>query len=190
MSDIAQQDIAYQPTTKAYSLPPNQVVPSNPEPELEPKPKGKPNVFVLLILEILGLLVVFTVFLLVLNYFRIISLSNFTPNRLINLPQLTQSSTPSYDPQAGIWSIKGVFYQYNDEKIKVRTGFFKIMDFVYKTDSLFLKSSLPINNTQQSAFQAGTLFDLDQKENLGKNVSVDYKIENNINYVNTITLYK
>ena len=64
------------------------------------------------------------------------------------------------------------------------------MDFVYKTDSLFLKSSLPINNTQQSAFQAGTLFDLDQKENLGKNVSVDYKIENNINYVNTITLYK
>ena len=64
------------------------------------------------------------------------------------------------------------------------------MDFVYKTDSLFLKSDLPINNTQQSEFQVGTLFDLDQKENLGKKIKIDYKIENNISYIKSLTLYK
>lgn len=63
------------------------------------------------------------------------------------------------------------------------------MDFVYRASSLFLKSERPPGKTIQAGFQTGTLFDLDQKGNLGKTIEVEYKIENKINYIDRITLY-
>jgi hypothetical protein len=73
MPNIAQQDIAYQPAAKGYSFSTNPVKPS----KQERNPKEKINSFALLALEILGLIAVFIVFLLILNHFKIISLSNF-----------------------------------------------------------------------------------------------------------------
>jgi hypothetical protein len=86
MSDIAQQDIAYQPATKVYSFPTN---PSSPE--IEEKKKGN-NAVILLLLEILGLIAVFIVFLLILNFFNLISLSKIYPNQFGFLPHLNQTT--------------------------------------------------------------------------------------------------
>jgi hypothetical protein len=161
-----------------------------PKPEPEQKPPRKPinwNFLPILLGEIAGLILIFLVFLGVLNYFRIISLSNYISTKL---PQATQAVTPTYDSKLGLWTIKGTFYQYNNEKIKIKTGFLKTVDFVYKTDSMFLKSNLTVIDAKPSGIQAGTLFDLDQKENLGKTVKVEYKIENKINYISSIILYK
>jgi hypothetical protein len=186
MPDIAQQDIAYQPATKGYSFSTNSAVPS----QQETNPKKKNNIFVLLIIELLSLAAVFVVFLLVLNYFQIISIFSFIPKQNTINHQTTQSNGPTYDSKTGFWTIKGTFSQYNNEKIKVKTGLFSSADFVYRIDSLFLNSNLSVNNAQPPDFKGGTLFDLDQKENLGKTVKVEYKTENKVNYINTITLYK
>ena len=49
------------------------------------------------------------------------------------------------------------------------------MDFVYDSNSYSEISNLPV-----------TLYDLDQKQNLGKKVEVEYFIKNNINFVSRI----
>src|ERR1035437_7831513 len=87
MPDIAQQDITYQPAAKGYSFSTNPVKPSKPE----RNPKEKINSFALLTFEILGLIAVFVVFLLILNFFNIISLSNIYPNQFGFLPHLNQT---------------------------------------------------------------------------------------------------
>jgi hypothetical protein len=89
MPDATQQDMSYQPKTQAYAFSTNPVSPQAPE----QKPKGKTNPFVLLGLEIAGLVVVFIVFLLVLNFFNIISLSKIYPKQLGSLMHVSQ--TPS-----------------------------------------------------------------------------------------------
>jgi hypothetical protein len=89
MPGITQQDIAYQPTAKGYSFSTNPVKPSKPE----RNPKEKLNSFALLAFEILGLIMVFVVFLLILNFFNIISLSNIYPRELGFLPHLNQTIT-------------------------------------------------------------------------------------------------
>jgi len=189
MSDIAQQDIAYQPTTKAYSLPPNQVVPSNPEPELEPKPKGKPNVFVLLILEILGLLVVFAVFLLVLNYFRIISLPNFIPAQLEKLPQATQPPAPTYDSKLGLWTAKGTFYGYNNYTLKITINN-QVTNFQWANSTAALYGSEKNFSDQNYTPTPYTLYDLEQNQNLGKKVIIQYEIQNGKNVIDSLNLFK
>lgn len=30
---------------------------------------------------------------------------------------------PVFDPATGIWTVKGTFYQYNNEQIKIKIGF-------------------------------------------------------------------
>lgn len=196
MPDTAQQDIAYQPATKAYAFSANQAVPPpapQPKPEPEQKPPRKPiswNFLPILLGEIAGLILIFLIFLGVFNFFNVISLSTIYPKQLGFLPHLTQFFPPTYDAKNKVWTAEGTFYQYNNEKIKVKTGLFKTMNFVYTTSSLFLTPNAQTNDTQQLPFQTGTLFDLDQKQNLGKTVKIDYKVENAVNYIETITLYK
>jgi hypothetical protein len=127
------------------------------------------------------------VFLLILNYFQIISIFSFIPKQNTINHQTTQSNGPTYDSKTGFWTIKGTFSQYNNEKIKVGTGFLTNIDFVYRTGSFFLIPNNP-NNANPYPFQTGTLFDLDQKANLGKKVKVDYTTENKINYIYSIEI--
>lgn len=183
MSDIAQQDIAYQPATKAYAFSTNPSAPDNSK--LPRKPMSwKP--FFLFLGVIASLTLVFIIFLGVLNYFRIVSLSADYPKQLGALPQVT---APSYNPEAHSWTMIGTFSQYDNEKIKIKTGPFSAMDFVYRVDSLLMKSDLPVDKTQTSDLQAGTLFDLDQQTNLGKTVKIEYITESKVNYIYMITLY-
>jgi hypothetical protein len=87
MSDIAQQDIAYQPAAKNNSS------------SAAPTPPSIPQ-STLLALGITGLVVVFVVFLLILNYFKIISLPNLLSKTTTTAPVNTnvvnnnQNSTP------------------------------------------------------------------------------------------------
>jgi hypothetical protein len=87
MPDIAQQDIAYQPAVRDNSF------------SAAPTPPRIPQ-STLLALGVTGLVVVFVVFLLILNYFKIISLSNFSPKTTttmpvnINVANNNQNSTP------------------------------------------------------------------------------------------------
>jgi hypothetical protein len=114
MPDLAQQDMSYQPTTKAYSFSTSPVPPANSGSEQEPK--GKTNPFLLLAFEILGLIFVFVVFLLILNYFKVISLSTFLPKSVITsktthpIPPNNADATPPsnasnahYDPPQSAW---------------------------------------------------------------------------------------
>jgi hypothetical protein len=67
---MAQEDINYQPKTEEYAF-------SNDSPEK--KKSRQRTIVVSLMAEIIGLLVIFIVFLFILNYFKIISLSSFVP---------------------------------------------------------------------------------------------------------------
>jgi hypothetical protein len=90
MPDNSQSELSYQPATKAHAFAtsplPKPVDPTSGQ-------KKKPNVFLLLALETAGLITVFIVLLLILNYFNIISISSIYPNQLGFLPHQNSNLT-------------------------------------------------------------------------------------------------
>lgn len=189
MPDNTIENTTSQPPVEAYAPLISPVLPTmTPQPQQKPK---KPNVFILLTLEVLGLLAVFIIFLLALNYFKVISLSGFIPNQPTNISQTTQTPAPAFDPKTNLWTAKGTLYQYNDEKLKVKIGSSKIIDLVYNTNSLgyLYKSQADIDNPSGVPPMLYTLFDIDQKTNLGTHIQVEYKIENGVNTITRIILY-
>jgi hypothetical protein len=199
MPDIAQQDMSYQPATKAYSLSANKAVPPSapqPKPEHEQKPKmpRKPinwKSFLLLLGVIASLTLIFLIFLEVLNYFRIISLSGFIPNQLINLPQISQPPALTYDSKLGLWTANGTFYGYNQHAIQIKINN-RITNFQWSDDNskaAFFNSEKNLNNQNYTPI-IYTLFDLEQNQNLGKKVTVQYEIKNGENVINILNLFK
>jgi hypothetical protein len=95
MPENSQSALSYQPVTKGYSYRSKEASPASvegPKPKQkapEQKPEGT-NPFLLLTLEVLGLVALFIVFVLVLNFFNIISLSSIYPKTLGLLPHLNQ----------------------------------------------------------------------------------------------------
>jgi len=115
MPDITQQDIAYQPATKGYSFPTN---PSSPE--IEEK-KKRNNTVILLLLEILGLVAVFIVFLLILNFFNIISLSNFYSKSVAPTPTPVNSRITNTNQSSAPANFAKLTNQVSDTQIKKYT---------------------------------------------------------------------
>ena len=197
MPDIAQQDMSYQPATKAYSFSANQAVPPpapQPKPEPEQKPPRKPinwNFLPVLLGEITGLILIFLIFLGVLNYFRIISLSKIYPNQLGWLPQASQPPAPTYDSKTKTWSAKGTFYGYNQRVIQIKINN-KITNFQW-TDS---NSTAVLFNSEKDIGSLNlvptsyTLFDLEQNQTLGKKVIVQYEIQNGKNVISSLAILK
>ncbi len=109
-------------------------------------------------------------FLYLLNFFNVISLTPFIPKTVEN----TISPNATYNPVDNLYHIKGIFYQFNNEKIKIKIGPVSFIDLIYTDESNFLISVKNINNTQDIDFNLGTLFDLDKNNNLGKDVEVSY----------------
>ena len=176
MPNTAQSDIAYQPAQKGFSY-----TNSAPTPESsEPKEK-KPNVILPLILEIFTLIVVFLVFLGVLNYFRIISLSFVSP-KLAFLPQKqTQIFTPeivSTDESGAItYKTTGTFYSYNKYVISIKYNT-QILNFQWNNKSrIFL--------VDKTGKQVNTSFlsDLESSKNLGKKITIEFTTDTNGNYI-------
>jgi cytoskeletal protein RodZ len=88
MPNTAQSDIAYQPSQKGFSY-------SNPTPETPKPEEKKPNVLPALFLETLALLILFFIFLGVLNYFNLVSLNRISPTVFGWLPHLAKTTTQS-----------------------------------------------------------------------------------------------
>ncbi len=175
-----QPDINFQPKQQAYAF-------SSKETESKQKSENQKKHLRTIFTVIFGIFLIFFFFSLVfitLNYFRIISLSQITPAMKI-LPQ-TASTLPTYNASNKTWTIKGTLYQYDNEKIKIKISLFKIMDFIYDLNSYMeIKTSMKDGANPQ----VGTLYDLDQKQNLSKNVEVEYYIQNKTNIISKLTLY-
>ena len=205
MPSTAQEDIAYQPAAKAYAFSSNQTVPPTPQPTPEPQPKQEPvqepkpklprkplnwKPFLLLLGVIASLTVVFLVFLGFLNFFRVISLSTIYPNQLGWMPQVTQTTVPTYDQKAGIWTVKGTFYGYNEYVMKVKTGS-QITNFQWVNNS-----SAALYDSEKNHYDKNytaipfTLYDLEKAQNLGRKVIVQYEIKNGANAINNINIFK
>src|SRR5476651_1410717 len=82
MPNSAPSDIKYQPPVKGYSY-------SSPEVVQEEVVKKKKSIFYTLGLELLGLTFLFFIFLVILNYFNILSLSQIYPDQLGWLPHIS-----------------------------------------------------------------------------------------------------
>lgn len=176
MQDEIKSDIDFQPETKEYSY-------SN-------SPKGKEkksNIFLTLLIEIFTLLFLFFVFLAVLNYFNILSLSALYPNQLGFLPHRaglnqqqknTQLDTaaPVFLPKRNSWLANGTLYSYNDNQIEIKVGK-KIVKLEFSSaESMFYKSftTLDPKSGSNTVFIPDTLYELEKKENIGKKVEVFY----------------
>lgn len=186
MSDNSQSELSYQPATKAYSFSAAPTPPAGGPAE----PKKKTNIFVLLFFEILGLIAVFVVFLLILNYFKIISLSNLLPNQLVNALQTNQSSAPTLDSKTGLWTAKGTFYGYNQYIIKIRING-QVMDFQWASDTngaLLYQSAKNLSDPNYSPAPY-TLYDVEQSQTLGKAVIVQYKIVNGQKIIDNLKIF-
>lgn len=191
------KDIQYQPPTKGYSY-------SNPNPN--GNPKKRLNIFFTLGLETIGLLFLFFLFLAVSNYFNILSLSALYPNQLGFLPQKKSSTqqqksipadteAPVFLPQRNSWVANGTLYSYNDNQIEIKVGKKIVkLEFSYQNSAFYKSETAFSTDSTQSATTMltipHTLYDLDQKENLGKKVNVRYVAEKRGgNIIQTIILF-
>ncbi len=169
------QDITFQPKTEGFSY-------SNKSNNSPKQNSSRITKFLItLLLATIFPVIIFLIFLGILNYFNVIALNSASPVTK-NLPK-SPPSGPKYNVDAKTWTVKGTLSQYNNEKIKVKVGIINTMDLTYNSDSIFLKSD------KSNETQLGTLYDLDQKANLNKNVEVEYKTVNKINYINKIMVY-
>jgi len=185
-------DIAYQPTQKGYSYSNNS----------SKNPFKKTNTFVTLATEIILLFLVFFVFLGVLNYFKIISLSGISPT-LNNLPKSSSNSTlgqkqqnqlPSNIPGANQFTINGILEGYSENTVDIISGD-KTITVEYNLDSKFYlsKTILDPSNTSSSSENIAVIdfpTSVLSKKNIGKNITLDYKNEKNKNILETLTLHK
>jgi len=190
MPDNSQSELSYQPAVKGYSFSANPVTPAEPEKQTKPERSGDPkseavgkilseaksspaglnkktNPFILLFVEILGLLFVFAVFLLTLNYFKIISLpgptlDNFSAlnnsqasqlakyTKLTNQAQDTQmkkyqsNATIFTKPQASLsrYVSDAIFSGYDNKAIQVVTSE-GTLNLNFDNNTLFQKQPTP-----------------------------------------------
>ena len=144
-----------------------------------------------LLTEVGGLLIIFVLFLLVLNYFKIVSLSGLFPNQLGKLPQTAQTIAPTYDSKLSLWSTKGTFYGYNQHIIQIKINN-QITNFQWadgNSKAAFYGSANDLSNPNYSP-TIYTLYDLEQNQNFGKKVIVQYTINNGTNIIANLSLFK
>ena len=208
------QDIEFQPPVQGYSYSSSNPIPKSQttvNPVLEnPSSKKKSgkilNTIFTLIFFILGVFLLFLIFLGILNYLNILPFSAAYPNQLGWLPHRTSSTqqeksaqtdtaTPVFSPQRNSWMAKGTLYRYNDNQIEIKVGekiikleFSSANSMFYKSVTLLLGSN-SITNAATTNPIPYTLYDLDQKENLGKKMEVYYTTDTTgKNTIQTITL--
>lgn len=193
------QDINYQPETKSFAY-------QNPE-NKNTSPKRNLNTFYILVLSILGPLSLVVLFLGILNYFNVFSL-NLIPTQNIIKPSVTpdpmlieakknnEASTakPVFLPASNLWYGQGTLLNYKDSQIVVKIGK-TIVNLQFSSEnSTFYKSRASFDlSSSGSAVKINTipytLYELEQKENIGKNLQVFYSIDKSgKNTINTITL--
>ena len=179
MAVFSTKDLEYQPKRDKFSYVDTQI-----------KKRFKIKLFTLF-LVIFTLILILIGYFLALNYFRIISLSHISPIFDV-LPissyevkdlvkQNTSQNTDeiiSVDKDAFI--IEGSIQGFDDENIKIKAKQRTILSFELTLDSNIVNSEDKDNKT--------TLFpsDLIQKENIGKNVLVDFIKINNKNIITRI----
>lgn len=177
MPDETLSDINYQPKTEGFSY-------------INPKKQNgkKPNIFITLLFGIIGFLILFSIFLGLLNYFKVISLPSVTPFTIL-LPQKTPPPKPIYNSQTNNWTLEGTLYGYDNYILKVKF-YNQIINFQFNpSESSYFISSNSSKNVENTQI-LGIFSDLETKENIGRKVNVQYRTENKINILEIITLYK
>ncbi len=139
MPNNTSPNLSFQPATKEYSFSTN---PNSPFSKIKEKIKQL-NPLLLLTIEIFGLIIFFVVFLLILNFFNILSLSKLYPNQFGFLPHLTQTQQTTNNNQ-----------QTNPTAIPT------ISDLKY--DGLFV--SCPVDKTQCQDGKSIDTYDLQTKQ--------------------------
>lgn len=186
-------DIKYQPKVQgfAYTTNPQPQIPvnlnsgtSNPPPLQAIEDKS--NILFTLLAEIFGLVLLFFIFLAVLNYFNIISLRTISPALFGKLPiqevtQIEQEVKPSRAPN-GEFIISGTLYGYKNDLIQIEINN-KIITYKF-TNKSSVQVSLPGENiaSDSSDLQVDsffTLYNLEKKENLGRVVQIYYLVNSN-----------
>ncbi|MCL4353338.1 hypothetical protein M1615_02580 [Patescibacteria group bacterium] len=156
-------------------------------------------------MEIFFVVLVLLIFFGILNFFNILSLSELYPSQLGWLPHLPTTSTqnisnnnnldnlekPVYNHINNTWYVKGIFLQYNNNILKVKSGN-QVYNFIFSyQNSTFYKQIINPNASPSTKVQniVYTLYDLDQQQNLGKNVQVTYtQDKSGTNTIQSITL--
>ncbi|HYM65438.1 MAG TPA: hypothetical protein VES68_03065 [Candidatus Sulfotelmatobacter sp.] len=172
MPDQVQSDINFQPKTEGYSFS------SDSQPK---KPSKLLSTFITLLFGIFAFLFIFLLVLGVLNYFKLLSLSKLSPvaNKLPVAP--TPIPTPIYDKESQSYSLEGTLYEYNDYTVKVKY-YNQIKTFIFDPNKSFYaiqNDSKDTTATRSAGVQnIGVFSDLENEKNIGKQVTVDYTIDN------------
>lgn len=185
--------LTYQPAVKGYSFKSNLPhLPAEPEQKIEQSeiqrqqdktpPKGT-NPLLLLALEIFGLTAIFIIFLLILNFFKVISLQNTVPTQV-------SQSIASYNAKTGLWTAQGTFSGYDEYTVKIKIGVIT-ENFQWtedKSNASFYNSEADLANTKYAPI-IYSLFDLEQTQNLGKKVIIQYKTTNNQKTIENLKIF-
>nr|MBI5455702.1 hypothetical protein [Candidatus Levybacteria bacterium] len=171
------QNINFQPKVQSYAY-------SNPNSNINLK--KEPNFLFILTFEILGFLLLFFALLIILNYFRIISLSNIAPvaEKLPIALSPTPTPAPNYNTESKSFTIDAVFYGYNNYEIKVK--------YYNQIITLQFNPGESVFYTQvDSKVQIPRFFsDLEQEKNIGKKINVQYvKNDKENNIIQQLILY-
>jgi cytoskeletal protein RodZ len=164
---------------------------------IKPQRKSSLKKVFILILAAFCFFVLILGLLLVLNYFSIISLNSVNQtvinNNLTTNSNRQNTEQPIYLPESKTWKANGTLYMYNDNQIGIKTGvkiinleFSSVNSMFYKQISILVGNTTPSATIQNTPF---TLYELDQKVNLGKKVEVLYiQDKSGKNIIQTITL--
>ena len=177
MPDETLPDINFQPKTEGFSY-------ANPN----AKNIKKQNTLVTLSLGLFGFLILFVVFLFILNYFNVISLTAYPVlNKLPKLPLEIQTVKPYNIPGTNEYVIDGTLTGFSDKIIKVNFSS-KNLDLNYNQSSSLLISFKSKNSKEIAT--SDFFINLLDKNNLGKKITVQYKEVSGQKVVEIVTLFK
>lgn len=180
-------DIAYQPKTKQYSF--------STTPENRKKYKQKMSIIFALFFGIPTVFVTFCIIFIILNFFNLINLSSFYPS-LKSLPKAEKDidTNPKRISNTNQYSVDGVLYSFDEKVVKIKYSN-KYLTFMYSLESKFYLSRIIIDNnskvpTSETVSSLRFTSEVLKKENIGRNVTIQYRNEFGNNILQTLTLYE
>lgn len=183
---ILNPDIAYQPKTPSFSF--------SRIPEERKKIKFRMNIFFTLFLGIPSFFVLVFLFLSLLNFFNIISLNSLSPV-FKDLPKYKVSeniNAPHKISDTNQFVLSGSLQKYDDKTITVRYSG-KTIVAEYNLDTRFYKIRSEVDKTNSSLSEEIGILKLYtsvlKPENIGKNVTIQYKKEGNRIILETVSFY-
>lgn len=184
---IINEDINFQPETQGFSF--------STVPESKKKYKKKLSIFFALFLGLPIFLIIFCLIFVFLNFINLINLSSISSSlKFLPKQEKVIITNPRRISNTNQYSVDGVLYGFDEANVKIKY-LNKYLIFQYDLESKFYISETIINN-QDATNPIETIGILKlassilTKDNIGKNITIQYKIESGKYKLETLTLYK